>query len=156
MTSATKTRAATELFDTRPRVSSVDAMASVAAHVCPEVLRSLPRCDQRAKGEDYVTGLLKVRGRKSARNMAATMGQSMGREVSEQNLHHFVNSSTWDWWAVRRDLTSYLTSAHHPAAWVVTPMLIPKAGVHSVGVDRRYCPRAGRAVNGQLALSVWL
>lgn len=61
------------------------------------------------------------------------MGQSMGREVSEQNLHHFVNSSTWDWWAVRRDLTSYLTSAHHPAAWVVTPMLIPKAGVHSVG-----------------------
>ncbi|SHU30626.1 Putative ISXo8 transposase [Mycobacteroides abscessus subsp. abscessus] len=76
--------------------------------------------------------------------------------MSEQNLHHFVNSSTWDWWAVRRDLTSYLTSAHHPAAWVVTPMLIPKAGVHSVGVDRRYCPRAGRAVNGQLALSVWL
>ncbi|NGX05911.1 transposase [Mycobacteroides franklinii] len=156
MTSATKTQAATELFDTRPRVNSVDAMASVASHVCPEVLRSLPRCDQRAKGEDYVTGLLKVRGRKSARNMAASMGQSMGREVSEQNLHHFVNSSTWDWWAVRRDLTSYLTSAYHAAAWVVTPMLIPKAGVHSVGVDRRYCPRAGRAVNGQLALSVWL
>jgi SRSO17 transposase len=133
-------------------VGSLDAIAPMAARVCSDVLRSLPRSDQRAKGENYVNGLLRVRGRKSARNIAA----NIGKEVSEQNLHHFVNSSTWDWWAVRRDLTEYLAATYQPMAWVVTPMLIPKAGKHSVGVDRRYCTRTFRTVNSQLALSVWL
>ncbi|MFE9170558.1 IS701 family transposase [Streptomyces kebangsaanensis] len=112
---------------------------------------SLPRSDQRRKGVEYLRGLLGVRGRRSIRNIAALLGGS----ATEQSLHHFVCSSTWDWAPVRRALARHLLQAVPPLAWVAQPMVIPKAGENSVGVDRQYVPEVGRVLNAQRAIGVW-
>ncbi|MFG3549393.1 IS701 family transposase [Streptomyces sp. NPDC047725] len=112
---------------------------------------SLPRSDQRRKGVEYLRGLLGVRGRRSIRNIAALLGGS----ATEQSLHHFVCSSTWDWAPVRRALARHLVSSAPPLAWVAQPMVIPKAGENSVGVDRQYVPEMGRVLNAQRAMGVW-
>jgi SRSO17 transposase len=112
---------------------------------------SLPRSDQRRKGMDYLRGLLGVRGRKSIRNIAAPLGGS----ATEQSLHHFVCSSTWDWGPVRRALAHHLVRNTPPPAWVVQPMVIPKTGESSVGVDRQYVPEVGKILNAQRAIGVW-
>jgi SRSO17 transposase len=57
-----------------------------------EVLASLPRKDQRARGECYLRGLMLEGRRKSIEPMAARLG-----EVPYQALHHFVAVSPWDW-----------------------------------------------------------
>lgn len=99
----------------------------------------------------YVRGLLKAQGRKSIRNLAALFGD----EVSEQNLHHFISGSTWDWVPIRRALAQHLTGVTPPQAWVVRPMIIPKSGQHSVGVDKRFVPALGQVLNAQRAIGVW-
>ncbi|MDT0345818.1 IS701 family transposase [Streptomyces litchfieldiae] len=112
---------------------------------------SLPRSDQRRKGMDYLRGLLGVRGRRSIRNIATLLGGS----ATEQSLHHFVCSSTWDWGPVRQALARHLVGNTPPLAWVVQPMVIPKAGENSVGVDRQYVPEVGRILNAQRAVGIW-
>ncbi|MFD3499189.1 IS701 family transposase [Streptomyces sp. NPDC058676] len=112
---------------------------------------SLARSDQRRKGADYLRGLLGVSGRRSIRNIAALIGGS----ATEQSLHHFICSSTWDWTPVRQALAAQLVSRTPPVAWVVHSMVIPKAGENSVGVDRQYVPEVGRVVNAQRAVGVW-
>src|SRR5436190_911337 len=70
------------------------------------MLDVLPRCDQRAKGELYVRGLLTDGPRKSMQPMAQRLG------VDHQGLQQFITSSTWDYqrvlanvarWAVQVD-----------------------------------------------------
>jgi SRSO17 transposase len=100
---------------------------------------------------EYIRGLLEVRGRKSIRNVAALVGG----QAREQNLHHFISDSSWEWAPVRRALARYAVSAVPPQAWVVRPMVIPKAGRHSVGVERRFFPEHGQMVNAQQAVGVW-
>jgi hypothetical protein len=112
---------------------------------------SFPRSDQRSRGIDYIRGLLRVQGRKSIRNIAA----SIGGAATEQRLHHFVCDSPWDWVPVRRALAEHVTAVSPPRAWVVRPMLIPKAGKNSVGVGRRYFPELGQVLNAQEAVGVW-
>nr|WP_042188979.1 transposase [Kibdelosporangium sp. MJ126-NF4]CEL18578.1 Transposase [Kibdelosporangium sp. MJ126-NF4]CTQ98062.1 Transposase [Kibdelosporangium sp. MJ126-NF4] len=112
---------------------------------------SLPRSDQRGTGMDYLRGLLTTPGRKSIRNMASLVE----RPAADQSLHHFINSSTWDWDALRRALAHYLDHRASLPAWVVRPMVIPKSGPHSVGVDRRFSVSRGHAVNAQQAVGVW-
>nr|WP_063797785.1 transposase [Saccharothrix sp. NRRL B-16348] len=112
---------------------------------------SMGRSDQRRKGMCYLYGLLTTPGRKSMRNVAA----AVGGHATEQSLHHFISDSTWDWIPVREALTDYTVSAMPPRAWVVRPMVIPKAGNDSVGVGRRFCPSHGQALNAQHALGVW-
>lgn len=112
---------------------------------------SLPRSDQRRKGVEYLRGLLNVRGRRSIRNIAALLGGS----ATEQSLHHFVCSSTWDWASVRQALARHLVRTAPPLAWVAQPMVIPKAGENSVGVDRQYVPEVGRVLNAQRAMGIW-
>ncbi|OON80058.1 transposase [Streptomyces tsukubensis] len=112
---------------------------------------SLPRADQRKKGVEYIRGLLEVRGRKSIRNIASTMG---GR-ATDQSLHHFISESTWDWVPVRQALAQYMVPRLPVEAWVVRNTVIRKAGQHSVGVDRRFVPAAGRVLNAQEAVGVW-
>jgi hypothetical protein len=112
---------------------------------------SMGRSDQRRKGMSYLYGLLTTPGRKSMRNVAA----AVGGHATEQSLHHFISDSTWDWIPVREALTDYTVSAMPPRAWVVRPMVIPKAGNDSVGVGRRFCPSHGQALNAQHALGVW-
>nr|WP_198535549.1 transposase [Streptomyces caatingaensis] len=121
------------------------------AELGAELFASLPRSDQRRRGEAYLRGLLTARGRKSIRNIAALSGGP----AAEQSLHHFVSSSTWDWEPVRRALAAYTARVAPPQAWVVRPMLIPKAGENSVGVERRFCPLRGQVINAQQAVGVW-
>ncbi|WP_246430529.1 IS701 family transposase [Streptomyces rectiverticillatus] len=134
-----------------PAPACPETRDAVLAELCSALFASLPRSDQRRRGEAYVRGLLGTRGRKSIRNIAALTGG----QAAEQSLHHFISSSTWDWAPVRRALAHYLTRVAPPHAWVVRPMVIPKAGDNSVGVDRRFCPAVGQVLNAQQAVGVW-
>jgi DDE superfamily endonuclease len=119
--------------------------------LCTELFSSLPRSDQRRKGEVYVRGLLATTGRKSIRKLAALSGG----QADEQSLHHFVCSSTWDWTTIREALARHVVHAVPVRAWVVRPMVTPKAGEHSVGVDRKFSADAGHMLNAQQAVGVW-
>src|SRR6266498_4000595 len=114
-----------------------------------DVFESLPRRDQRGRGECYLRGLLLDGRRKSIQPMAARLG-----EVHYQALHHFVASSPWDWRPVRRRLAEVLTGALSPTAWVVDDTGFPKDGPCSVGVQRQYCGTLGKRANCQLGVSV--
>lgn len=112
---------------------------------------SLPRRDQRRKGEQYLRGLLAAQGRRSIRNVAACLGDP----TLEQSLHHFICNSTWDWMPVREALADWLGRAIGPQAWVVRQMSIPKSGRHSVGVGRGFDLHRDRTFHGQQAFGVW-
>jgi SRSO17 transposase len=114
-----------------------------------EVFASLPRTDQRTRGECYLRRLMLEGRRKSIEPMAARLG-----EVHYQALHHFVAVSPWDWRPVRRRLAEVLTAALQPTACVVDDTGFPKDGEHSVGVQRQYSGTLGKTANGQLGVSV--
>jgi len=114
-----------------------------------DVFASLPRADQRARGECYLRGLLLDGRRKSVEPMAQRLG-----EVHYQALHHFVAVSPWDWRPVRRRLAELLCGALGPTAWVVDDTGFPKDGTHSVGVQRQYSGTLGKRANCQLGVSV--
>jgi SRSO17 transposase len=114
-----------------------------------EILESLPRKDQRARGECYLRGLMLDGRRKSVEPMAQRLG-----EVHYQALHHFVAVSPWDWRPVRRRLAEHLVGALEPTAWAVDDTGFPKDGDHSVGVQRQYSGTLGKTANCQLGVSV--
>ncbi len=132
-------------------VGAAGAREDVYAELCAALFSGFARRDQRLKAEQYLHGLLTAQGRKSIRNIAA----QIGGPAAEQSLHHFVSSSTWDWQPMRAALGRYLERNGCPQAWVVRPMPIPKAGEHSVGVDRRFDPERGQVFHGQQAFGVW-
>jgi SRSO17 transposase len=114
-----------------------------------DVFVSLPRTDQRARGQCYLRGLMLDGRRKSIEPMAVRLG-----EVHYQALHHFVAVSPWDWRPVRRRLAEVLCGALSPTAWVVDDTGFPKDGDHSVGVQRQYSGTLGKTANCQLGVSV--
>jgi SRSO17 transposase len=114
-----------------------------------EVFASLPRADQRARGQCYLRGLMLDGRRKSIEPMAERLG-----EVHYQALHHFVAASPWDWRPVRRRLAEVLCAALAPTAWVVDDTGFPKDGPCSVGVQRQYSGTLGKRANCQLGVSV--
>jgi SRSO17 transposase len=114
-----------------------------------DLLASLPRADQRARGQCYLRGLMLEGRRKSIEPMAARLG-----EVHYQALHHFVTASPWDWRPVRRRLAELLCGALSPIAWVVDDTGFPKDGSCSVGVQRQYSGTLGKRANCQLGVSV--
>jgi hypothetical protein len=124
---------------------------SLLTELCTELFQTLPRRDQRRKAAEYVYGLLAADGRKSIRNIAALFGG----QPAEQSLHHFICSSTWDWAPVRHALSRFVVRAAPPQAWVIRPMIIPKAGEHSVGVDRQFFSDIGHMLNAQQAVGLW-
>nr|WP_223770855.1 transposase [Streptomyces huiliensis] len=136
---------------TRERERARRTQDDVLAELCGVALATLARSDQRRHGEAYLRGLLRARGRKSIRNIAGLAGGA----APEQSLHHFVSSSPWDWRPMRQALAHHLVRALAPQAWVVRPMVIPKAGENSVGVERRFLPEAGQVLNAQQAVGVW-
>ncbi|MEU6480369.1 transposase [Streptomyces sp. NPDC047017] len=121
------------------------------AGVCAAALGSLRRKDQRARAEQYVRGLLTTPGRKSIRNIAAQVGGA----GTEQSLHHFISSSTWDWLPIREALAVHVEESTAPAAWVVHPLTIPKSGRHSVGVGHRFDRHLDQMHRGQQAFGLW-
>jgi SRSO17 transposase len=114
-----------------------------------DIFESLPRTDQRARGECYLRGLMLDGRRKSVEPMAQRLG-----EVHYQALHHFVAVSPWDWRPVRRRLAEVMVAALQPTAWAVDDTGFPKDGDHSVGVQRQYCGTLGKTANCQLGVSV--
>jgi len=114
-----------------------------------DIFASLPRTDQRARGQCYLRGLMLDGRRKSIGPMAARLG-----EVHYQALHHFVAVSPWDWRPVRQRLAEVLTAALEPTAWAVDDTGFPKDGRCSVGVQRQYSGTLGKTANCQLGVSV--
>ncbi|WP_433273459.1 IS701 family transposase [Actinosynnema sp. CS-041913] len=119
---------------------------------CNELFASLGRSDQRRWGEVYLRGLLTVPGRKSIRRISELV---VGRDA-DQSLQQFVNQSPWEWAPVRRGLAEQVGRVLRPRAWVVREVVFPKNGDSSVGVARQYAPTAGRMLNCQRAMGVFL
>ncbi|MFJ8002056.1 IS701 family transposase [Streptomyces sp. NPDC096310] len=113
---------------------------------------SLPRRDQRENGELYISGLLSLTSRKSMRSIASMAGGG----AAEQRLHHFISKSPWDWVPVRRALAADLDRTLDPLVWVVKPVVVLKAGEHTVGVTESFVPQLGRIVNSQRSYGVWM
>src|SRR4029453_15805413 len=93
-----------------------------------EVFESLPRKDQRARGECYLRGLMLDGRRKSVEPIAARLGG----EVHYQALPPFGAVSPWGSRPVRRRLAGRLVRALEPTAWAVDDTGFPKDGPHSV------------------------
>jgi hypothetical protein len=114
-----------------------------------DLLESLLRSYQRARGECYLRGLMLEGRRKSVEPMAARLG-----EVHYQALHHFVAASAREWRTVRRRLAERLVGALEPTVWAGTTSAFPRDGQHSVGVQRQYSGTLGITANCQLGVSV--
>jgi SRSO17 transposase len=113
-----------------------------------EMLGSLKRRDQRAKGELYMRGLMLDGKRKSMQPMAGRLG------VDHQQLQQFVSSSTWDYTEVRRRIARWAAEHIAPKAYAIDDTGFPKDGYDSPGVARMYCGALGKRGNCQIGVSV--
>lgn len=114
-----------------------------------EVYAPLARCDQRAKAEQYVRGLLLEGRRKSIQPMAARLVDG-----DEQGLQQFITDSPWDDRPVRRRLARRMTGEIAPEGWVIDDTGLPKDGRFSPGVAHQYCGALGKTANCQVIVSV--
>jgi SRSO17 transposase len=114
-----------------------------------EMYRPLVRCDQRAKGEQYVRGLLLEGRRKSIQPMAARLPDG-----DEEGLQNFITDSPWDDEPVRRRLARRMTAEIEPEGWIVDDTGLPKDGRFSPGVAHQYCGALGKTANCQVLVSV--
>nr|WSZ12115.1 IS701 family transposase [Streptomyces canus]WSZ20465.1 IS701 family transposase [Streptomyces canus]WSZ20528.1 IS701 family transposase [Streptomyces canus] len=114
-----------------------------------DVFASVPRKDQRAKGDCYLRGLMLDGRRKSIQAMAERLPDG-----NEQNLQQFVNQSTWDPLPVRRRIAERMVPRIGPDAWAVDDVSFPKDGKMSVAVAPQYCGALGKQANCQVAVSV--
>jgi SRSO17 transposase len=114
-----------------------------------EMYGSLARCDQRAKGEQYVRGLLLEGRRKSIQPMAARLADG-----DQQGLQQFITDSPWDDVPVRRRLARRMTAEIEPEGWVIDDTGLPKDGRFSPGVAHQYCGALGKTANCQVIVSV--
>ncbi|MEU5637980.1 IS701 family transposase [Streptomyces rishiriensis] len=124
------------------------ARAKLALFVA-DVFASVPRKDQRAKGNCYLRGLMTDGRRKSIQAMAARLPDG-----NEQNLQQFVNQSTWDPVPVRRRIAERMVPLIGPDAWAIDDVSFPKDGKMSVAVAHQYCGALGKQANCQVAVSV--
>jgi SRSO17 transposase len=124
------------------------ARATLALFVA-DVFASVPRKDQRAKGDCYLRGLMLDGRRKSIQPMAERLPDG-----NEQNLQQFVNQSPWDPVPVRRRIAERMVPRIGPDAWAVDDVSFPKDGKMSAAVARQYCGALGKRANCQVAVSV--
>lgn len=122
------------------------------APLCHDMFGTFARADQRRWGEIYVRGLITTPGRKSVRNICDHV---VGKRA-DQCLQQFVNQSPWAHEPVRRALAQRLAQVIEPTAWVIREVVIPKNGTSSVGVARQFAQSAGRMINCQLGIVVFL
>src|SRR5215469_14611356 len=127
-----------EMEEVRPRLEAFAA----------EMLGTLARRDQLAKGELYLRGLMLDGKRKSMQPMAERLG------VDHQQLQQFVTSSTWDYGEVRCRVARWAEEFIAPVAYVVDDSGFPKDGADSPGVARQYCGALGKTGNCQIGVSV--
>ncbi|WP_449334215.1 IS701 family transposase [Streptomyces chattanoogensis] len=126
---------------------------TAVADFVQDLFAQLPRADQRRWARAYLHGLLTVPGRKSLQRLAAAVSES---PTASQSLQQFLNASPWDWMPVREALAGKVTDALPVHAWTVGPAALPKRGDHSVGVHRRFVPEAGRTINCQVGIGLFL
>ncbi|MGW0536368.1 IS701 family transposase [Streptomyces sp. NPDC003032] len=127
----------------------VDRLRASLGLFVGDVFASVPRKDQRAKGECYLRGLMLDGRRKSIQPMAERLPDG-----DIQALQQFVSQSPWDWTPVRRRIAERLCRVIQPEVWVVDDVSFPKCGRASVGVARQYCGALGKRANCQVAVSV--
>jgi SRSO17 transposase len=132
-------------------VRAADLASARAALIefAQEMYGSLARCDQRAKGEQYVRGLLLEGRRKSIQPMAGRLADG-----DEQGLQQFITDSPWADAPVRRRLAVRMTGEIEPEGWVVDDTGLPKDGRWSPGVGHQYCGALGKTANCQVIVSV--
>src|SRR3954469_21110395 len=91
------------------RAADLAAQRASLIAFAEEMYGSLARCDQRAKGEQYVRGLLLEGRRKSIQPMAARLADG-----DEQGLQQFITDSPWDDMPVRRRVARRMTAEIGP------------------------------------------
>lgn len=112
------------------------------------VFASLPRSDQRSKGNLYLRGLMLDGRRKSMQPMGERLG------IDFQQLQQFVTSSPWKVEPVRRQLADRAIDVIDPDAWVVDDTGFKKDGASSPCVARQYSGTLGKIGNCQIAVSL--
>jgi SRSO17 transposase len=107
----------------------------------------------------YLRGLIQAGERKSIEPLSRRV--SLPAELAsvadpEQALPQFVNQSSWDAMAVAREYRATMAEAlaDPEGVFVVDDTAFPKAGQHSVGVQRQYCGALGKKANCQCAVSL--
>ncbi|AEV83071.1 putative transposase for insertion sequence element IS701 [Actinoplanes sp. SE50] len=118
-----------------------------------EMFGDLGRADQRRWARIYLRGMLTARGKKTVQEIARSVG---AESFVARGLRQFINFSPWDWGGPRRRLAEMLWDAAPGQALTVAVSAIPKRGSQSVGVQRRFVVAAGRTVNCQLVVSLFL
>lgn len=131
------------------RAAELEAHRGALIEFAGEMYGSLLRCDQRAKGEQYVRGLLLEGRRKSIQPMAARLPDG-----DEQGLQQFITDSPWRDEPVRRRLAVRMSREICPVGWVVDDTGLPKDGRLSPGVAHQYCGALGKTANCQVLVSV--
>jgi SRSO17 transposase len=131
------------------RAADLEAQRAALIEFAAEMYRPLVRCDQRAKGEQYVRGLLLEGRRKSIQPMAARLPDG-----DEEGLQQFITDSPWDDVPVRRRLARRMTAEIEPEGWIVDDTGLPKDGRFSPGVAHQYCGALGKTANCQVLVSV--
>ncbi len=127
------------------RASDLEVQREALIAFAAEMYASLARCDQRAKGEQYVRGLLLEGRRKSIVPMAARLPDG-----DQQGLQQFIADSPWKDEPVRRRLAERMTREIVPEGWVVDDSGLPKDGRLSPGVAHQYCGALGKTANCQV------
>ena len=130
-------------------------LEAYAAHFAEDFNR--PR--QRAWGGVYLAGLLQDGERKSIEPLSrrvALPAALAGTQDPDQGLQQFVSQSTWDEQAVATRYRALLAASFADPAgvFVLDDTTFPKAGTHSVGVQRQYCGALGKKANCQAAVSL--
>jgi SRSO17 transposase len=131
------------------RAADLEAQRAALIEFAAEMYRPLVRCDQRAKGEQYVRGLLLEGRRKSIQPMAARLPDG-----DEEGLQQFITDSPWEDEPVRRRLARRMTARIEPEGWIVDDTGLPKDGRFSPGVAHQYCGALGKTANCQVLVSV--
>jgi SRSO17 transposase len=130
-------------------IRQVEGLRAELSAFVADVFASVPRRDQRAKGDCYLRGLMLDGRRKSIQPMAERLPDG-----NEQNLQQFVNQSTWDPVPVRRRIAERMVPLIGADAWAVDDVSFPKDGRMSVAVAHQYCGAVGKQANCQVAVSV--
>lgn len=137
------------LRETGVRAADLEAQREALIAFAAEMYRPLRRRDQRAKGEQYVRGLLLEGRRKSIVPMAARLADG-----DREGLQNFICDSPWDDVPVRRRLAVRMTAEIEPQGWIVDDTALPKDGRMSPGVAHQYCGALGKTANCQSLVSV--
>jgi SRSO17 transposase len=107
----------------------------------------------------YLRGLLMEGERKSIEPLSTrvSLPAALGAVADpEQALQQFVGQSSWDEAAVAREYRATMAEAlaEPDGVFLIDDTSFPKAGRHSVGVQRQYCGALGKKANCQCAVSV--